>query len=175
MCALPSPQVSLPMSASVRQMRHAIAAALVLGATGYGGYAAWARLGPPRTMLGEQPPGCDLQRTPCRARFADGSELLVDLRPRPVGLVTPFTVDVEVRAMSAAHVDIALNSPGSLAFSRRTLPARARRRFSGETTLAVCSSAPMRWRLQVVARGGRTAREAMFEFETAPHTFPTPQ
>jgi hypothetical protein len=157
------------------QALYAAGATLALGVVGYGGHAAWARLNPPRTIAGEPRPGCDLQREPCRARFAGGGELIVRLTPRPVRLVEPITVDIEVLNLPAESVEIALDGPGvSSAFSRRTLQAHDAQRFRGQTVLAVCSRKRTRWQLQVVARGGRAVHEAAFVFEAAAHTGPAP-
>ncbi len=144
------------------------ALALAAGAAGFlGGLQAWRALSATVTLSGQTDPGCDLQRGPCRARFAGGAELVVTVAPRPIPLVKPLTVDVEVHGLTVDSVEVDIRSPDMyMGYHRRGLRTVDAQRFSGQTVLPVCILDRMRWELRALARRGNTVHEAVFVFET---------
>jgi hypothetical protein len=135
--------------------------------SGLAGFLLWQWAQPPRIVSGEVQNGCDLNRGPCLATFPGGGVLRVNVTPRPVPLLTPVTVEVQLSGFTAESVDIDLNSPDMyMGYNRHTLVPQGGERFVGRTVLPVCVRDRMNWQMQVTARTRQGALGARFDFET---------
>jgi hypothetical protein len=159
------------MIASRRKRLRAIAvvagAVAVSAAGNFGGMAAWRHVTAAETVFGAIETGCDLQRGPCYAHFPGGGKIEVVVTPRPIPLLRPVTVTVELRGIPAKTVEVDFSSPDMyMGYNRRALEADGVGRFSGQSVLPVCILDRMRWTLTVTAGSGWAPREARFPFET---------
>jgi hypothetical protein len=155
------------VSPALRKSLLVASAVLAVTGSGLAGFLLWQWAQPPRLVNGTVQNGCDLNLGPCLATFPGGGVLRVNVTPRPIPLLTPVTVEVQVSGLSAESVDIDLNSPDMyMGYNRHTLAPRNDGRFVGRTVLPVCVRDRMLWQLQVTARTRQGALGARFEFET---------
>lgn len=116
---------------------------------------------------------CDLNAGPCRASL-DGGEVTLALSPRPIPLLAPITVDVELASVNADAVRFELlGAEMDMGPNRSKLNAKGDGRFAGATTIPVCITGGMRWLAVIsVDHQGRTSARS-FAFEI-PNRAPTP-
>jgi hypothetical protein len=155
------------MRLTVNELLFAIGTLLGGAAFFLGGYMAWQQLNPPKAIGGEVEPGCDLHRATCGATFPGGARVTLTVAPRPIPIVTPLTLEVEVSGLEPEAVEVDIASPDMyMGLNRRTLLPAGAGRYSGKTMLAVCTRGRMRWRAVVTVRAGRAHYSAPFLFET---------
>jgi hypothetical protein len=140
-------------------------------AAGLGGLVAgvygWRTLNATATIHGAAEAGCDLQRGSCRAHFPDGGEMILSITPRPIPLLKPIEVNIELRNLPAGNVAVDVSSPDmNMGYNRRELAAHDGQRYRGHTVLPVCILKRMRWELRAIAHQGNTRHEAVFGFVT---------
>lgn len=155
------------MPFSPRQALIAASAALGLGAVAFGGYMASRMLISPVTVALEPEAGCDLQRVPCRALLPAGGQVMLSISPRPIPLVKPVTLDVEINGLDADEVEADISTADMYTGpNRRKLRAVTDAHYTAETMLGTCTRDTMRWRATVRVRDGRTIYSVPFEFLT---------
>jgi hypothetical protein len=113
--------------------------------------------------------GCDLQRGPCAATLPDGRRIELSVTPRPIPMVRPLTVEVNLTGVAADKVEVDFaGATMNMGYNRRTLTAAAGGRYVGTATLPVCITGAMTWRATVLAQTGRERVAAAFDFDSAP-------
>jgi hypothetical protein len=151
-------------------LRHRLCVAGVLiafAASGYAGFRLWQWQQPPQIVSGAVAHDCDLNRAPCEASFPGGGRLRISVSPRPIPLITPVTVEVQLFGLHAEAVQIDLNSPDmNMGYNRHQLARKSGERFVGHTLLPVCIRDRMTWQLQATARTAEGPLGAIFQFET---------
>lgn len=153
------------MSPNARKTLVTAATLALLGSSAIGGFLLWMWRQPPTPVPGIVAGPCDLQRGPCRAEFPGGGSLQVSINPRPITMVTPLTVNVELNGLDARTVDISFTTPELITVSQRQrLTAADGNRFSGNTLLPVCVRDRMTWEMQVRAHNRRYSFNAGFGF-----------
>lgn len=111
-------------------------------------------------------PGCDLQRAGCSAVLPGGGRLRLSLGPRPIPVVEPIAIDVELEGASADQVQVDFAGVSmNMGFNRPKLAQSAPGRFTGTATLPVCVTGRMAWQATVLVESGRTRIAAPFRFE----------
>lgn len=168
---VPSPAAP-PSSLRRRTPFGRLAAALLL-ATLLGACAAvpllWQRwLAPPwGEVTAQAAPGCDLQRSACRATFEDGSALELALAPRPVPSNQPIALRLRPLGFEPRTVSMDLNGETmNMGPNHVDLAPGPDGRWIGSTSLTACITGRMAWILVVRAPVGGGERVARFRFET---------
>ncbi len=141
-----------------------LATLALLGGSAAGGFLLWLWQQPPTLVEAVVAADCDLQRGPCRAEFPGGGSLLVSIAPRPITMVTPLSVDVELNGIRAKAVDVIFTTPELITVNQRQRLTAGGNRFTGNTVLPVCVRDRMAWQLQVRAHAGRKSFSAGFDF-----------
>lgn len=155
------------MSPALRHRLFITGALIAVAASGYVGFRLWQWQQPPQIVSGAVARGCNLNRAPCEAVFPGGGRLLVSINPRPIPLITPITVEVQLLGLRAESVQIDLNSPDmNMGYNRHQLARQDGERFIGRAVLPVCVRDRMTWQLQATVRTARGPLGAVFEFET---------
>ncbi len=150
-----------------RQILMAASAALGLGAVAFGGYKASTLLTTPVLVTLEAEAGCDLQRGPCSALLPQGGRVVLTVTPRPIPLIKPIMLDVEISGLDPGKVEADISTVDMyMGLNRRELRALGDHRYTMQTMLGACTRETMRWRFTVLMRDGRTTYSAPFEFET---------
>jgi hypothetical protein len=140
-----------------------ILALILIGVVGY-------KLSPllmPRADQFVQPEaGCDLHRAACSAVLPQGGRLRFSLSPRPIPLVQPIEVTVELEGQAADRVSVDFAGVEmSMGFNRIALRAADARRHVGQTALPVCVTGRMLWQATVLVESGGTRIAVPFRFE----------
>lgn len=155
------------MPFSLRQALVVASAVIGLGAVAFGGYMASRMLISPVTVALVPEAGCDLQHVPCRALLPEGGQIMLSIAPRPIPLVKPVTLDVEISGLDADEVEADISTVDMYTGpNRRKLRAVTDNIFTTETVLGACTRDTMRWRVIVRVRDGRRIYSAPFEFVT---------
>jgi hypothetical protein len=124
----------------------------------------------PKSDVSVRPdPGCDLNRSVCRASLPDGSQVELGLSPQPIPVVRPMKIDAQVMGPAAAGVDrIEMDFAGvnmNMGYNRITLSPAGKGRFTGETSIPVCISGRMTWRGTLIVTTDRQHITVQFVFE----------
>lgn len=115
-------------------------------------------------------PGCDLHRAPCTASLPGGGQLRLSIAPRPIPVVSPLRLEVEVVGREASRVDIDFAGVDmNMGYNRPELAALGGGRFSGQGTLPVCITGGMDWRATVQVETDKERIAAPFVFSTQAH------
>lgn len=155
------------MSPVLRHRLYVAGVLIAVAASGYAGFRLWQWQQPPQMVSGTVEPDCDLNRAACEASFPGGGRLRVSVTPRPIPLITPVTVEVQLIGLSAESVQIDLNSPDmNMGYNRHQLVRQDGERYVGRTVLPVCVRDRMTWHLQATARTAKGPLGAIFRFET---------
>jgi hypothetical protein len=155
------------MSPVLRHRLFVASVVIAITLSGYAGFRLWQWQQPPRIMQGAVMKPCDLNDAPCEAIFPGGGRMQVSISPRPIPLVTPIAVEVQLTGLSADSVQVDFNSLDmNMGFNRHQLERQNGRRFAGHTVLPVCVRDRMTWQLQTTADTAHGPLGAVFEFET---------
>jgi hypothetical protein len=147
-----------------------LAAVTVVGAAiaGFAMFQAWQYLYPPVAVLGVTVSGCDLHRSACMSSFPGGGRVTLGIIPRPIPLIAPIKLDVQVSGIDATYAEVEFTSPDmNMGFNRNTLAPAAAGSFSGTAVLPVCTLARMNWLATVRLHTARGTLAAVFEFATS--------
>lgn len=129
-------------------------AVLLLGVLAYLLASQWRVLFPDARDL-EVPADCDLAQAGCEVSLPDGGSVSLAILPRPIPLIEPLTLQVEVRgsAMRPVHLDITgINM--QMGLNRTPLVRVESGVWGGETLLPVCSQRKMHWQADLVLADG---------------------
>jgi hypothetical protein len=111
-------------------------------------------------------PGCNLQQTVCSAPLPQGGRLRFSVSPRPIQVVEPLTVAVEIDGVAAEKVSVDFAGVSmNMGFNRPALERTAPGRFSGQAILPICVTGRMTWQATVLIESGRQRIAVPFRFE----------
>jgi hypothetical protein len=102
-------------------------------------------------------PGCDLGKSPCTARFADGTAVSLAVSPPRAPGATPLTFTVTATKAEAVELQGLDMNMGLFHFPLHPGPGPGQ--WSATGVLPVCTAGRMRWRADVLLEG----RAAGFE------------
>lgn len=109
---------------------------------------------------------CDLNRGACEFPLTAGQSGRIELTPRPLPLMRPLTITVQVPTeIASARLDfegVAMD----MGFNQATLRASTPGVLTGSAMLPVCATGAMRWRVDLFL-GDVNTPSARFEFDTA--------
>lgn len=125
----------------------------------------------PKADVTVQPlPGCDLQKTPCRAGLPGGGNLELSISPRPIPLAAPIRVEVKIAGLPAETVEVDFAGVSmNMGYNRPRLAAAGDGRFTAEATLPVCVTGEMDWGATVLLEAGRRRFSVPFRFRAGGH------
>lgn len=110
---------------------------------------------------------CDLQTAACSAEFAGGIRLRFSISPRPIPLIEPIELRVEVEGLDAEAVMVDIQGLNyNMGFNRPKLNAVGERSFVGSSILPVCSLYKMDWEARVLVATAKGIYAAPFRFFT---------
>ena len=120
-----------------------------------------------------QPADCDLNAGPCTAKHPAGGEIVLDITPRPVPMLRPLRLVLELDSAARASLDgpdaLDLDLAGVemyMGFQRPRLLHAGDGRFEGETTLPICTTEAMTWAATVMPADQPDAARVQFRFVT---------
>lgn len=112
-------------------------------------------------------PACNLQQQDCRVALPDGGSLLVSVDTRPIPLIKPFTVKVEVQGMQAKTVAVDFAGVDmEMGLNRPQLLEKSAGVFVAEATLPICVTGQMTWQATVLLERGNTRIAVPLRFVT---------
>lgn len=108
---------------------------------------------------------CDLNRAPCRVTLPDGTELIAEITPRPIAVMRPLTVRLNWSKGEGKSVNLDLTGVDmEMGITRSLLQETGPGQYLGQTTLAVCVTGAMRWRVEFILDNGEGRIIVPFEF-----------
>lgn len=111
---------------------------------------------------------CNLQEGPCSSAIPGGGRIEFAIAPRPIPLLQPLRLSVQVQGMEARAVEVDFTGVDmNMGFNRPQLQRENNGRFSGQTTLPVCITGRMAWQAVVVVTSDKTKVAAPFRFVTS--------
>lgn len=129
------------------------------------GYKLSPMLLPKADLTVEPDPACSLQSGPCTVQLPSGGALSFSFGTRPVPLVKPFEVKVEVAGARQVEVDFA-GVDMDMGFNRPRLQERTPGVFAGDVTLPVCITGKMSWQATVLVETPDARIAVPFRFIT---------
>lgn len=125
----------------------------------------------PKADLAVQPePACDLHRQACGASLPGGGRVVLSFSLRPIPMVTPFQVEVQVQGVEATRIEVDFTGIDmNMGFNRVALVDRGAGRFSAEASLPVCVTGTMDWQATVLVETGRQRIAIPYRFAGGSH------
>lgn len=115
-------------------------------------------------------PGCDLRRQSCAVTLPGGGRVELGSSVRPIPLVKPFDVLVDVTGIEPRRVEVDFAGiEMNMGLIRPQLSARAPGRYAAEVTLPVCITGQMEWQATVLLDTGGERIAIPFRFQTGGH------
>jgi hypothetical protein len=128
----------------------------------------WPLLFPTVAAVAVSDPGCDLHQGPCTARFRDGATVQFGIEPRPIPVVTPLHLQVQISGLEPALVQIDFAGVDmNMGYNRVALRADGSGRYLGQGTLPVCVRERMEWEARVLLETPEGLLAAPFRFATS--------
>lgn len=110
---------------------------------------------------------CDLQQTVCDTALGDGGRLQLDVGTRPMPLVQPFEVRLQVDGLAAKSVELDFSGVDmNMGVNRLGLQSLGNGRFVGSASLPICVTGQMLWQLLVVIQTDRERLAVPYRFVT---------
>ncbi|WP_019595155.1 hypothetical protein [Thioalkalivibrio sp. ALM2T] len=120
-----------------------------------------------------QPGECDLNVAACTATHPAGGTLTLEIAPRPVPMLQPLALTLDLDATARTHLGhpeaLELDLAGVemyMGFQRPRLEHAGDGRYTGETTLPICTTEAMTWAATVMPAGDPDAARVQFRFVT---------
>lgn len=111
---------------------------------------------PPEVVRLTPPYDCRLELAACRAEFAPGAALTLDVAPRPIGPNAPLTIGVQLAGIDVRHIEASFRGVNmNMGVHELELQPAGGGEFRGSTTLPVCVSGRMSWELTLRLTSGR--------------------
>jgi len=120
---------------------------------------------PKADLTVEPDPACNVQEEPCSVNLPNGGTLRFSVGTRPIPLVKPFELRVEVADARSVLVDFA-GVDMDMGFNRPALTARSPGVFTAEATLPVCVTGRMTWQATILLDTPDTRIAIPFRFVT---------
>jgi hypothetical protein len=115
-------------------------------------------------------PGCDLRRQSCAVALPGGGRVEVGSSVRPIPLVKPFEIMVDVQGIAPGRVEVDFAGiEMNMGLIRPLLTARAPGRYAAEVTLPVCITGQMEWQATVLLETAGERVAIPFRFQTGGH------
>lgn len=156
----------MPVSQSLLVDSAMVLALILIGVVGY---KASPLLMPKADIIATPDPACDLHRGACRVTLPSGGSLSFSLTPRPIPVITPLEVHVELEGANADRVSVDFAGVSmNMGFNRPGLEpvaGAAGRHFSGQATLPVCVTGRMTWQATVLVESGAQRIAVPYRFE----------
>lgn len=139
---------------------------LALALIGLIGYKLSPLLLPKADVTVNPDPGCNLHLGVCSAPLPQGGRLTFSLTPRPIPVVEPLEMTVDLEGASAERVAVDFAGVSmNMGFNRPGLSQVATGRFAGQASLPVCVTGRMTWQATVLIEAGQTRIAVPFRFE----------
>jgi hypothetical protein len=153
----------MPVSKSLLVDSAMILALILVGVIGY---KLSPLLMPKADVIANPDPACDLHQTACAASLPEGGKIRFSLMPRPIPVVTPLEMQVDIEGVTADRVAVDFAGVSmNMGFNRPMLAPIGAGRFSGQATLPVCVTGRMTWQATVLVETGRTRIAVPFRFD----------
>jgi len=110
---------------------------------------------------------CDPGMAKCRSKLQDGTVIWFSISPRPIPLMKPLRVVVEVDG--AGYVPNRLDITGlnmEMGLNRTSLQPDTNSRWTGETILPICSQRRMHWQAALRLDVGGEQLQLLYRFHT---------
>ena len=112
--------------------------------------------------------GCDLHRQPCVAVLSGGGRnatIELSVTPRPIPMIRPLRLKVTVTGIEARKIEVDFAGKDmNMGYNRPALVSEEPGRFIGQTTLPVCVTGEMAWKITVLVETDRERIAAPFLF-----------
>lgn len=146
----------------------AILAALV--AVGIAGYRFSPLLMPSADVVATPDAGCDLHRQACGATLPGGGRLQLSISPRPIPMVKPLEIEVQVSGIEPDKVEVDFAGVAmNMGYNRPLLAPAGAGRYAGSANLPVCITGSMAWQATVLVTAGRKKISVPFRFDSSLH------
>lgn len=156
----------VPVTSTLRLLV-ALVGLLVVGLAVTAGYRLWPVFFPTVIDTAAGDPDCDLQLGPCTATFADGAAVTLSLAPRPIAVMQPLTLAVEIQGIDPGSVAVDFQGVEmNMGYNRSELKPESPARYTGEAMMPVCTRERMEWRVQVIVRTAEGYRAAPYRLVT---------
>lgn len=111
---------------------------------------------------------CDLQQSGCVAEFARGGKVTIEIQPRPIPLLKPLTIEVDLKGIQATAVAVDFAGVDmDMGFNRFLLEGQGERWRTERAALPVCTRERMLWEAQVLIETEQGIQMAPFRFWTS--------
>ena len=98
-----------------------------------------------------KPDDCDLQRQACSRKLPGGGEVTFEILPRPIPLVSPLRLKVQVTGREVRKVEVDFSGVSmNMGYNRPRLQEVGKGVFEGEGFLPVCIRQRMDWEAKVL-------------------------
>lgn len=115
-------------------------------------------------------PACDLQAQACAVSLPSGGTATLDFATRPVPLVTPFDVLVDVQGTESVRVAVDFSGiEMNMGLIRPELAPKGNGRFAAATSLPICVTGAMDWQVTVLVETARQRIAIPFRLRTLAH------
>ena len=99
--------------------------------------------------------GCDLNRQACAAQLPGGGRVELSSNVRPIPLVKPFQIEVELRGLEATRVEVDFaGADMNMGLNRPLLRSLGNGRYVADASLPVCVTGSMDWQITVLIETG---------------------
>ena len=120
--------------------------------------------------IAEVDPQCNIQATPCLARFSGNRQVELNVTPKPIVPVADLKLQVGIDGLDPDAVKVDLAGEGmNMGFNRPELSLVAEDRYTGDAMLSVCTLDRMFWKATVLIYTDDGVLAAPFRFETIRH------
>ena len=110
---------------------------------------------------------CDLQHGACTARLPGGGRLTFAIEPRPIPVLKPIQLRVQVEDLRPRAVEVAFSGTDmDMGVNRTVLKEEGEGRYAGPGMLPVCVRDRMNWRATVLVTTADAKLSVPFLFET---------
>lgn len=94
---------------------------------------------------------CDLQVDRCSIEFSDGTNITLQITPKPISALVPLTFTVSTS--NDEITDLVIQVTGTnmdMGNTRFPIPKTATQQFKGEGILPICTQSTMLWRIRAI-------------------------
>jgi len=112
-------------------------------------------------------PECGLSEFPCRVKLNSGGSVQLNISPRPVVVMKPLDVQVELSKVAAKRVVAQFGGVGmNMGINRYIFKQRQDGSYQATVTLPVCIRNRMEWEAEILLETEQGIIVAPFKFET---------
>jgi hypothetical protein len=132
------------------------------------GWKAWPVLFPPTALVALPAPPCDIQVQACTLQFPDGGQVTLSITPRPIVVLQPLDLAVQISAIRADKVAIDFRGVDmNMGYNRPQLQPQDVGLFHGKGVLPVCTRVHMLWEANVLITTRAGIYRAPFRFSVS--------